>query len=185
MREAHAQLLPALVKAGQPELNLSELAKAIHEAHAAAEDGITAEQAAAQYTIQAALTCGAFLRQAKAKKDKLPHGHFLRWVKQEAKVPVRTAQNYMRLHKWVIVHQGAILKSRPHSLRQMYILAGILPEDEAKSKLGEKADELAKLKRFVRRLCLEAAVHRDYAARSDLLRALTPVQNLLDELEQE
>ena len=84
----------------------------------------------------------------------------------------------MKLHTWVSGHQADILNSKPRSLRQFYILAGILPEDENKT-FREATDELVKLRRLVKKVTIEAAKHRDYAESDRLWQALSPLAELL------
>jgi hypothetical protein len=74
------------------------------------------------------------------------------------------------------------LDHKPHSLRQFYILAGILPEDGPKRLPKDKPDELTKLRKLVRRTCLEAAAHRDYSTAKALLRVIQPLAALLQEV---
>jgi hypothetical protein len=130
---------------------------------------------AASVAIEAAVTCGGYLRDAKAT---LLHGEFLAWVRREAGLEPRTACNYMRLHIWVGSHQQEILRAKPHSLRQFYILAGILPEEEGKSR-HESDDDLAKVRRLVRKIASEVAKHREYADAGRLWDALQPLAGVL------
>lgn len=85
----------------------------------------------------------------------------------------------MKLHLWFSTHGEDILKTKPQSLRQAYILAGILPEDETKPLPRDSRDELAKLRRMVTRLTKEAAAHRDYADSKKLWETLQPLAVLL------
>jgi hypothetical protein len=64
-------------------------------------------------------------------------------------------------------------------LRQFYILAGILPEDGGKKLPRESPDELAKLRRAVRKVTTEATSHRDYIHADELWKALEPLARLL------
>jgi hypothetical protein len=88
----------------------------------------------------------------------------------------------MRLHIWVALHQQDILAHKPHSLRQFYILAGILPEDGPKRFHKEKPNELSKLRTLVRRTCWEAAARRDYTTANELLKVLVPLTALFEEV---
>jgi len=102
--------------------------------------------------------------------------------RRNTQVDPRTAQNYMKLHRWVSQHQQDILEHKPHSLRQLYILASILPEDGPKTLPRDKPDELSKLRKLVRRTCLEAAVHVGYSPAADMSKALQPLARLFEEL---
>jgi hypothetical protein len=161
--------------------DLDELARRINQAHSSNLEIAGDARAAARYAIERAVVCGQYLRVAKAK-IKAVHGRFLPWLKRDTGIQPRTAQNYMNLHKWVSQHQGAILERKPHSLRQLYILAGILPEDDAKTLSLEKPEELSRLRRFVRRTCLEAAVHIGYVPSVDIMKVLQPLVALLEEV---
>jgi hypothetical protein len=167
--------LPArLAKKRKP--TLDDLARLIRESHApSVESGVLA-QTAASFAIEAAVKCGGYLREAKAA---LKHGEFEPWVKCRCGLEPRTARNYMRLHIWVSTHQSEILAAKPHSLRQFYILAGILPEDESRPLPKGGNDDLAKLRRLVRKVTAEAAAHRDYEDVERLWRALEPLAPLL------
>jgi hypothetical protein len=136
----------------------------------------------ASVAIECAAECGGLLRLAKSK---LPHGQFRGWAKHVAKIEPRTGSNYMRLHKWISTHRQTILEQKPHSLRQCYILAGILPEDESKKRPTDPNDELAKLRRLVRKVCVEAACHRKYQQASELMNALVPVANLIEDVRED
>lgn len=161
------------------ESDLEELKKRINQAYGASFKLAVGARAAARYAIECAVACGGYLRQVKAR---LPHGDFLSWLKRNTEIESRTASNYVALHLWVGQHQEAILKSKPHSLRQFYILAGILPEDGSKKPPKENPDALAKLRKLVRRTTWEAAGHRDFATASDLLEALNPLAVLLEDV---
>ena len=161
---------------------LEELARLINQVYGASLKFTGGARAAARYAIECAVVCGHYLRMAKAR---LPHGQFLGWVRRNTEIQPRTAQNYMDLHKWVSQHQQDILERKPHGLRQLYILAGILPEDGAKTLPREKPDELSKLRKLVRRTCLETAVHIGYSPSADILKALQPLAALLEEVGQE
>ncbi|HTL58208.1 MAG TPA: hypothetical protein VL361_21145 [Candidatus Limnocylindrales bacterium] len=91
----------------------------------------------------------------------------------------------MRLHIWVCTHQRDILEAKPRSLRQFYILAGILPEDETKKLPKSSNDDLAKLRRLVRKVTTEAAAHRNYEDADKLWQALKPLAPLLREVSTE
>ena len=163
--------------------DLKELARLIRQAHGSNQGFAGHARAAARYAIETAVLSGGYLRAAKAAKDSrgrpfLKHGEFLRWVKRETGLHPRTANNYVRLHTWVCGHRTEILNAKPHSLRQFYILANILPEDETKPMPGPK-DDLAKLRRLVRKVTIEAAAHRDYIDASRLWQALEPLAPLL------
>jgi hypothetical protein len=164
-----------------PEPSLDELARLINQAYDASFKFAYDTRAVARQAIEAAVACGGWLRQAKRKVKKEKHERWLRWLKENTVIEPRTGSNYAALHKWVGEHQDAILKSKPRSLRQFYILAGILPEDEPKVP-SEKPDELSKLRRLVRRTALEAAAHRGYAETPKLWDALKPLAALLREV---
>ncbi len=164
--------------------HLNELARLINETHNASLGFAGNARTAARFTIEVALACGKYLRLAKVK-IKAAHGQFLPWLNQTTEIHPRTAQNYMNLHKWVSQHQHDILERKPHSLRQLYILAGILPEDGAKMLRDEKPDELTRLRKFVRRTCMEAAIYIGYVPSVDILKALQPVVTLLEDVENE
>ena len=174
---SNSPLIVATELADDP--GLEELGRLIDHAYGASVDFAVGARAAARQAIECAVVCGGYLRQAKAQ---LPHGQFLSWLKQNTQIEPRTARNYMALHQWVGQHKDSILKSKPHSLRQFYILAGILPEDHAKKPPKDIPDDLAKLRKFVRRTALEAAGHRDYATAVALLKALQPLAVLLEEV---
>jgi hypothetical protein len=166
---------------------LDDLAELIRQTHAPVVAFGSAARFAASVAIEAAVTCGGYLREAKAARDAsgrllLPYGEFLPWVRRETGTEPRTASNYMRLHVWVCSHQSEILAAKPHSLRQFYVLAGVLPEDESKKMPKENNDELAKLRRLVRRTAAEAAAHRGYAEAKKLWQALEPLAVLLREV---
>jgi hypothetical protein len=163
------------------------LAKLIREAHFSATKYAGCAQRSAAVAIEDAVNCGGYLREAKSGRDSkgqrfLNHGEFLPWLKRETNVDPRTASNYMRLHIWVCSHRTEILAAKPHSLRQFYILAGILSEDESNKLTKENPDDLAKLRRLVRKVTAEAAAHRDYAEVEDLWKALAPLAALLTDV---
>ena len=177
---ALATLLPVpRAKRGKPKL--SDLAQLIREAHAQALEFGDGARYMASVVIRHAVTCGGYLREAKASAE-MPRGQFMRWLKEECNIEPRCARNYMRLHVWVCSHHKEILEAKPHSLRQFYIMAGILPEDESKNLPKEHHDDLAKLRRLVRRVTMEVAAHRDYADIERLWRALEPLAPLLREV---
>jgi hypothetical protein len=161
---------------------LEELAQLIRGAHGPVLEYGNAARRAASIAIECAVICGGYLREAKAK---LAHGHFRKWVKQACNIEPRTARNYMRLHIWVCTHQRDILEAKPRSLRQFYILAGILPEDETKKLPKSSNDDLAKLRRLVRKVTTEAAAHRNYEDADKLWQALKPLAPLLREVSTE
>jgi hypothetical protein len=136
----------------------------------------------ASVVIKAAVVCGGFLREVKAKMRKESPGQFEKRVKNECGVAPRTNYNYRCLHKWVGSHQREILKTKPTSLRQMYILAKILPEDETRNMPKENHDELAPLRRKVAKVLTEAAKYRDFGKGKDLWKALKPLAPLLREV---
>jgi len=177
---------PLAFRPGKRRATLSELARLIREAHAPALEFADHAQFAASFAIRCAVACGGYLRAAKAAQDSLGHlvlrhGEFLPWVKRATGIQPRTATNYMRLHTWVCTHRTEILAAKPYSLRQFYILAGILPEDGSKT-LPKTKDDLAKLRRAVRKVTAEAAAHRDFADSDRLWRALEPLAALLREV---
>lgn len=165
---------------GEPRLD--ELARLINQAYGWSLNYADGSRAAARYAIQSAVICGGYLRKVKAQPL---HGQFGAWILRNTQIDPRTVRNYMRLHIWVGQHQKDILDHKPHSLRQFYILAGILPEDGPKRLPKDKPDELTKLRRLVHRTCLEAAAHRDYCTAQALLRALDPLAALLEEIVQD
>ncbi len=118
-------------------------------------------------------------------KARPPDGGFLRWVRAHTPVGPRTAENYMRLHRWVASHQKTILQEKPRSLRQFYILAGILPEDGRKVLRGQQGDELARLRRFVWRTRKEAGVHLGYGQAADLWKVIQPLEVLFEEVKKQ
>lgn len=160
---------------------LSNLAQLIRDTHLPTVEFANHARFAASIAIRCAIACGGYLREAKASPE-MKHGNFMSWVKLETGVEPRTARNYMRLHIWVCTHQQEILEAKPHSLRQFYILAGILPEDDAKKLHRHKADDLAKLHRAVRKVTAEASAHRGYAEAQELWRALEPLARLLKDV---
>lgn len=162
---------------GEPGLN--ELGKLINQAYGASLNYADGSRATARYAIESAVACGGYLRKVKAK---LPHGQFSGWIVQNTQIDPRTTRNYMRLHIWVGQRRQDILDHKPHSLRQFYILAGILPEDGPKQIPKDKPDELTKLRKLVFRTCLEAAAHRQFATGKALLKALDPLAALLEEV---
>jgi hypothetical protein len=156
---------------------LDDLAQLIRETHAPVVEYGSHARFAASIAIECAVTCGGYLRQAKASKDL--DGRFTAWVRRQCGVEPRTARNYMNLHIWVCSHQREILDAKPRSLRQFYILAGILPEDGSKRLSKDNSDDLAKLRRLVGRIVMEAAAHRDYADIERLWNTLKPLAPLL------
>lgn len=177
---ALASLLP-VPRTNRRKPTLSDLAQLIRDAHAPVVECGARARFMAAVSIRLAVTCGGYLREAKASKA-MPPGQFMRWLKKGCNIEPRCARNYMRLHIWVCSHQKEILEAKPHSLRQFYILAGILPEDEGKKMSKENSDGLAKLRRLVRRVTLEVAAHRDYADVGRLWQALEPLAHLLREV---
>jgi hypothetical protein len=161
------------------EPGLEDLRKLINQTYGASVSFGDGARFFAREAIECAVACGGYLRSVKAK---LPHGQFLRWVRRNTRVDTRTAQNHMKLHKWVSQHQQDILEHKPHSLRQLYILAGILPEDGPKRLPREKPDELSKLRKLVWRTCNEAAVHVGYSRTIDILKALQPLVRTFEEV---
>lgn len=158
---------------------LTELADLIREAHAPVLEYGEHARFAASVAIQCGVACGGYLRKAKLR---LPHGQFTRWVQRETGIEPPTARNYMRLHIWCCTHQSEIIAAKPRSLRQFYVLAGILPEDGSRKFSSAQHDDLAKLRRLVRRVATEAAAHRDYADAQRLWQALSPLAPLLREV---
>lgn len=175
-----ARLLPT-VRGKKRRPTLGDLAQLIRETHGPVVEYGERARFMASVAIRCAVTCGGYLREAKASEE-MRHGRFTSWVRKECNIEPRTARNYMNLHKWVCSHQTKILEAKPRSLRQFYILAGILPEDESEKLRKENKDELAKLRRLVRRLTTEAAAHRDYADAERLWRVLEPLAPLLREV---
>ncbi|MGA2248475.1 MAG: DUF3102 domain-containing protein [Verrucomicrobiota bacterium] len=162
---------------GEP--GLEELEGLINQAYGASLNHADGSRAAARYAIQCAVFCGGCLRKVKAL---LPHGDFSAWIVRHVRIDPRTARNYMKLHVWIGQHQKDILYHKPHSLRQFYILAGILPEDGPKRMPKDAPDELGRLRRLVRRTCWEAAAHRQFSGAAGLLKALNPLAKLLEEI---
>jgi hypothetical protein len=177
---ALARLLP-VPWTNRQKPTLSDLAQLIRDTHAPVLEFGEGARFMAAVSIRCAVTCGGYLREAKASKE-MPLGQFTRWVRKEGNTEPRCARNYMRLHIWVCSHQKEILEAKPRSLRQFYILSGILPEDERKKLPKENNDDLAKLRRLVRRVTAEAAAHRDYADVGRLWQALEPLAPLLREV---
>jgi hypothetical protein len=177
---ALASLLP-VPRTSRRKPTLSDLAQLIRDAHAQVLEFGDGARYMASVVIRHAVSCGGYLREAKASKE-MPPGQFMRWSKEEGNVEPRCGRNYMRLHIWVYSHQREILEAKPHSLRQFYILAGILPEDESKKLPKENNDELAKLRRLVRKVTVEAAAHRDYVEVERLWQVLEPLAPLLREV---
>jgi hypothetical protein len=91
----------------------------------------------------------------------------------------------MRLHEWVATHQETIIREKPRSLRQFYVLAGILPEDGPRLLPREKRDELARLRRLVWRTSKEGVIHIGYAPAEKLLKVLEPLVALLADVKEE
>jgi hypothetical protein len=175
---ANLVICPEPVK-GKP--TLAELAKLIHGCVRKHQRLCGATQGSAAYTIANAVSGGGWLRMAKRK---VKYGKFGAWLKNEGHVDQRTASNWMRLHTWISVHKQQIFEAKPHSLRQLYILAGIINADDG-PQVRLKTDDLARLRRLVRRTCLEAAAHRDYVRLYDVRKALEPLARLLAELEED
>ena len=162
---------------GEP--GLERLARLINQAYGASLNYGDGSRAAARYAIECAVFCGGCLRKVKAE---VLHGNFSDWIVQNTRIDPRTARNYMRLHIWLGQHRKDILEHKPHSLRQFYILAGILPEDGPKRLPKDEPDELTKLRKLVFRTCKEAAAHRQFAGAEALLKALDPLAALLEEV---
>lgn len=177
---ALARLLP-VPRTNRRKPTLSDLAQLIRDTHAPVLEFGERARFMAAMSIRGAVTCGGYLREAKASEE-MQRGQFMRWLKKECNIEPRCARNYMRLHIWVCSHQKEILEAKPHSLRQFYILAGILPEDESKKLPKANNDDLAKLRLLVRKVTAEAAAHRDYAEVDRLWQALEPLAPLLREV---
>jgi hypothetical protein len=167
--------------ANGPQRTLKDLASMIRGTDANCIEYGKRTKYLARKTIECAVTCGGYLRQAKVSEE-MPEGGFTRWVQKACNVNPRSARNYMRLHTWVTSHRTEILKAKPSSLRQFYILAGILPEDGSKKLHNDKYDELSKLRRLVSRVLTEATGHRDYVKVEKLWQVLEPLAPLLREV---
>jgi len=138
--------------------SLDDLAQLIREAAAPVPEFTDRARLAASVAIRCAVICGGYFREAKARPEL--RGRFTSWVKRQCDIEPRTARNWIRLHIWVCANPKEILTAKPHSLRQFYILAGILPEDEGKRLPRGCKDDLAKLRRLVRKVTAEAAAPR-------------------------
>ena len=177
---ALARLLP-VPRTDRRKPTLSDLAQLIRDAQAPVLEFGERARFMAAVSIRLAVACGGYLREAKASEE-MQRGQFMRLLKKGCNIEPHCAWNYMRLHIWVCSHQKEILEAKPHSLRQFYILAGILPEDESKKLPKENNDDLAKLRQLVRKVTVEAAAHRDYADFGRLWQALEPLAPLLREV---
>jgi len=161
---------------------LDELAQLIRESHAECEAHGAVARSIARIAIERALECGQYLREAKMR-PKLK-GKFEAWVKSEPEFPsVRTAHKYRYLHKWITTHPSReqLLSDRSMTLRRLYLLAGIIPDDEMKEH-HETKDELAKLRRLFRKAQIEAAAYLGYAEPEKLLAILDPTIELAAQL---
>lgn len=112
-------------------LQLNMAAKLISDKHQEALSYSGQTQAVAQMAIQSAHQCGQMLIKV---RDSLEYGEWLYWLKANCpEIPKSTAYRYVELAtKFPTVGN---LDGCP-SLRQAYILGGILPESESK---GSKA----------------------------------------------
>lgn len=176
--------MDAEIKQRPKKQTLPELAEQIQRAQKPITKYGERSRTAADIVIEQAFLCGQYLREAKKLAK---HGEFQRWVKKEAGLEKSTAQRYMRLHEWRLKfpkEKFAELQMKPHTLRQLYLLAGILPEDEDDKDRGMKgsSDDLARLRRLVRKVTREANAHRDYADAKDLQKALAPLVGLLEDV---
>jgi hypothetical protein len=175
-------LLPVLTaQKSDEEPGLHDLAETINELYGKQINYADGSRNAARYAIECAVLCGGYLRRVKASLHET-RGRLTEWIRLNTNIDPRTARNYMRLNMWLEQHRSDILEHKPRSLRQFYILAGILPEDGPKKLLRNKLDDLARLRRLVRQLCLEVAKHRDYCQSQELFTILRPLIAVLEEV---
>lgn len=86
-----------------------------------------------QRSLQAVVKAGALLNKA---KDELRHGEFMPWVEEHLpEITHATAQRWMKLAQFAETHADRLDEAA--TVRQAYILAGILPEPESSSGSGD------------------------------------------------
>jgi len=160
---------------------LDELAQLIRESHAECEAHGAVARSVARIAIERALECGSYLREAKLRPEL--KAKFEVWVKKETGLSARTAYKYRHLHKWISTHPNReqLLSDRSMTLRRLYLLAGIIPDDEMKEH-HEIKDELAKLRRLFWKAQIEAAACLGYAEPEKLLAILEPTIELAAQL---
>lgn len=103
---------------------LQALAKRIKDHYQSADRLVATAKEKANEAITEVLLCGKALSEAKAL---VGHGGWLKWLKKNCKgVSARTAQKYMKLSN---TNHGSDLIGA-FSVRQAYIAAGIIADDE-------------------------------------------------------
>ena len=154
--------------------SLKTLADAIATTHKDCVQTRLQSWKAASKTMEAAYLCGHYLRLA---KKQIKHGEFQRWVRRTLSFTPRTAQRYMQFHEWAKANEKALASRNPRTLRQAYCLAGIISEtEEESSAIPLESQDIKKIRRYVRRLCVHFAATREYIDPKVLQRALEPVK---------